>query len=226
MEHPFQLIMFDLDGTLVDSQSSIVASMSAAFRDAGLPAPAPEAVRRIVGLRLEVAIARLAPEADPPLVDRLAAGYRQRFVALRGRPDYEETLFPGAREALEALNQPEVCLGIATGKNRRGLNLVLEHHGLSEHFVVLKTADDGPGKPHPGILESAMSEIGVAARKTVMVGDTTYDVEMACNAGVRAVGVSWGYHEPEELTAAGASRVIARFADLAPTLAALPEQGS
>ena len=120
--------------------------------------------------------------------------------------------------ALEALDRPEVLLGIATGKARRGLLSSLALHDLADHFVTLKTADDGPGKPHPGILESAMAEVGVGAEDTVMVGDTVFDVRMARNARAQAVGVSWGYHEADELSAAGAAHVIDCFEDLLPAL--------
>jgi phosphoglycolate phosphatase len=212
--------MFDFDGTLVDSQNGIVAAMARAFESASHKAPDAAAVRRVVGLRLEAAIGALAPHADPAAVDDLAEGYRQAFFELRTRPDHEEPLFPGARAALEALSRTETLLGIATGKNRRGLLASLERHGLSDHFVTLKTADDGPGKPNPAILELAMSELGIEPADTVMVGDTVFDIGMAVNARTGAVGVSWGYHEPAELAEAGAHHVIDSFDELLPALAA------
>jgi phosphoglycolate phosphatase len=147
--------------------------------------------------------------------------YRDAFLSLRSRPDFHEPLFPGVRAALESLDHPEVLLGIATGKHRRGLLNSLERHDLAERFVTLKTADDGPSKPHPEILKNAMAEFGVEPRDTVMVGDTIFDVQMARNARAHALGVSWGYHEAAELTAAGAARVIDSFDELVPALAAL-----
>ena len=153
-----------------------------------------------------------------------AALVHGRSVDLRRRPDHDEPLFPGAREALSALDRPDVLLGIATGKGRRGLLHVLEHHGLVDRFATLKTADDGPGKPHPAILEEAMAELGVDPVDTVMVGDTVFDVQMARNARVEAIGVAWGYHEAEELMAAGAGCVIETFAALLPALS-MPEPG-
>ena len=178
-------------------------------------------MRRVVGLSLDEAIGRLlaAPSAD--LVAQVAEGYRTAFLALRQTPDYHEPLFPGARDALTALDQPLMCLGIATGKARRGLDASLARHGLAHHFVTRQTADDNPGKPHPAMLQRAMAETGAAAHETVMIGDTVYDMTMARNAGVRAVGVAWGYHPPEELAAAGAADVIGEFADLVSTLATL-----
>ena len=223
MQHAFRLIVFDFDGTLVDSQGSIVTAMTQAFEGAGQAVPEPQAVRRSVGLRLESAVARLLPEADWPLVQEVAERYREAAGVLRARPDSSDSLFPGARAALDSLGRPPVSLGIATGKNRRGLLISLERHGLGHHFVTLKTADDGPSKPHPEILEAAMLEVGAAPRETVMIGDTTFDIEMAVNAGTLAVGVAWGYHETHELRAAGAACVIDDFAELLPTLIALAD---
>ncbi len=219
MRCPFKLVVFDWDGTLVDSQRSIVQSMARAFEAEGFDAPAPEAVRRVVGLRLEMAAAQLLPDpADLDTAERVAESYRNAFQALRARGDVDEPLFPGARETLERLDQPQVSLGIATGKGRRGLLSSLERHGLSEFFVTLQTADDGPGKPHPEILNRAMAEVGTERDETVLIGDTTYDMEMAANAGVRAIGVGWGYHPADELRGSGAARVIESFSELPASL--------
>ncbi len=203
-----KLIMFDFDGTLVDSQRVIVSAMTEAFAAFDRPSPPLEAVRRVVGLHLEQAVAGLAPDAAADEVAGLAARYREAFHALRGRDDFDEPLFPGMRGLIEALEHPEILLGIATGKNRRGLLHSLERHGLRRHFATLKTADDGPGKPHPEILDRAMAEMGVTPGETVMVGDTVFDMQLAVNAGVRPIGVSWGYHGPEELWEAGAGDVV------------------
>ncbi len=227
MSHSFRLIVFDFDGTLVDSLRFIVTAMTRAFEDQGFPAPAPEAVRRIVGLRLEAAAARLLSGSQDPdpqhlaTAERIAAAYRVAFQDMRARNLVDEPLFPGVRETLALLNQSEVCLGIATGKSRRGLVSSLERHDLSELFVTLQTADDGPGKPHPEILHRAMSEVGAEPEETVMIGDTSYDMEMAVNAGVRALGVAWGYHGAEELRASGAAHVVESFPDLPANLANL-----
>ncbi len=229
-----RLVMFDFDGTLVDSQWAIAQVMGEAFASAGLPAPAVEHVRRVIGLRLEAAIARLLPadavegeavlgDAGDGLTARLAASYRDAFFRLHTRPEFHEPLIDGAKNALEALDHPEVFLGIATAKGRRALAASLERHGIGRHFATLKTADDGPSKPHPQILLDAMAEFGVAPARTLVVGDTTYDMEMAVNAGARALGVAWGYHAPQDLLAAGAERVLQSFADM--TLALVGIEG-
>lgn len=224
MDHGFRLILFDYDGTLVDSQRAILHAMTAGFAAADLPPPEAAAVRRVVGLSLEIAVARLCPDpGDGATVSRVADAYRAAFLALRSRPDYDEPLFPGVRNTLAALDRPEVCLGIATGKARRGLLASLERHGLGHHFVTLQTGDDGPGKPHPAMLERAMAEAGVGPGHTVLIGDTSFDMEMAVNAGVPGLGVSWGYHAPEELSASGAAAILDSLAELPPRLEALWE---
>ena len=222
MTHPFRLIVFDFDGTLVDSLRFIVTAFSRAFEDQGFPAPEPEAIRRIVGLRLETAAARLLPNAeDMETAERIAGAYRVAFQDMRARNLVDEPLFPGVRATLTLLNRPEVCLGIATGKSRHGLVSSLERHDLSGLFVTLQTADDGPGKPHPEILHRAMSDVGAEPEETVVIGDTSYDMEMASNAGVRALGVAWGYHGAGELRASGAAHIVESFPDLPSSLAAL-----
>ena len=227
MTHPFRLVVFDFDGTLVDSQRFIATAMARAFEDQGFPAPAPEAVRRIIGLRLETAAARLLFGSQDPgpdemeTAERIAAAYRIAFQDMRARNLVDEPLYPGARAALAKLDEPHVCLGIATGKSRRGLVSSLERHDLSAFFVTLQTSDDGPGKPHPEILHRAMAEAGAEPEETVMIGDTSYDMEMAVNAGVTALGVDWGYHGAEELRASGAPHVVESFPELPSSLAAL-----
>ena len=224
-----RLIAFDFDGTLVDSQRAITEAMALAFLEAGREAPPACRVRRVVGLRLEEAIARLLADDENAadagaLVPGIAAGYRRAFAGLRGRPDFDEPLVDGAREVIEQLDRSGVFLAIATGKNRRGLVASLERHGLGSHFTTLKTADDGPGKPHPGILLDAMAEVGVEPEETLLIGDTIYDIQMARNAGAGALGVAWGYHETGELLAAGAAAVLGDCAQLWPALTDLEDE--
>jgi phosphoglycolate phosphatase len=222
MAHRFRLIVFDFDGTLVDSQGMIVRAMTESFQAFGLAPPTPETVRRMVGLTLERAVADLLPDpVDTATVARVAEGYRQAYFTLRTRPDYHEPLFEGAREVLARLDEPEVCLGIATGKAMRGLLAGLERHGLAHHFVTLQTSDTAPGKPHPGMLRRAMAEVGAGPDDTVLIGDTTFDMEMARNARTPGIGVDWGYHDREELLASGAAMIVDRFADLPDALAVI-----
>jgi phosphoglycolate phosphatase len=213
-----RFIVFDVDGTLIDSQHTVVHCMTQAFTARGLPAPAAAAIRATIGLKLDIALTSLLP--DPEAADArahaeaLVEGYRTAFFVLQDTPGHDEPLFPGTLELLEALTHPEVFLGIATGKNRRGLSRVLARHSLESRFHNLKTADDGPGKPHPHLLEQAMAEVGASPAETVMIGDTTYDIEMARAAGCVAVGVNWGNHPEERLRAAGAHCIIGHFSEL------------
>jgi phosphoglycolate phosphatase len=216
-----KLIVFDVDGTLVDSQHVIVASVQAGFANFGLPVPTGDAIRRIVGLRLTDGLARLAPDLDPPAIEALARAYRDGFQARRAAPDLPETLFPGVRAMLEALAEAGFQLGVATGKSRRGLLAVLEHHGLLPFFITLQTGDVPPGKPHPAMLLRAIDEAGVTPAETAMIGDTTFDIAMACAAGALPIGVAWGYHPADELAAAGAAHLVASSTEIAPLFAAL-----
>lgn len=209
-----RLIVFDCDGTLVDSQATIVACARAAFVAAGLNPPSADAVRRIVGLSLVEAMLELLREPDPVLAARLAAGYKEAFLVHRASPGFHEPLFPGAREVLDALRERDLLLGVATGKAMRGLRLVLEHHGLENHFTTLQTADLHPSKPHPAMVLAAMAQTGMTPEETMVVGDTSFDVLMALAAGAMPVGVAWGNHPPDELVAAGAAHVLEGFAEL------------
>ena len=211
---PIRLAVFDCDGTLVDSQHNIIAAMTAAFRAHGLADPEPASVRRVVGLHLSEAIARLLPDIRSSLGPSVCEAYIDAFRELRERHDHEEHLYPGVVKALDALDRANAILAVATGKSRRGLEATLDRHGLRDRFVVLKTADDGPGKPDPRILLDAIAETGSEPGQTAMIGDTVYDVEMARLARAHAVGVAWGYHPPRDLHAAGAQFVAESFEEL------------
>ncbi|MBF0354697.1 MAG: HAD-IA family hydrolase [Alphaproteobacteria bacterium] len=209
-----KLVVFDVDGTLIDSQHNIVAAVVDAWRAEGLPAPPPEKIRRNIGLPLLEAIAALIPEGGEALHLHLTELYKQAFAANRRRLDYVEPLFPGALEALDVLESEACLLGIATGKSRRGLDAVFERHQLAHRFITVQTADDAPGKPNPDMLLKAMAETGAEAQRTAMIGDTWFDMQMASAANTRAIGVGWGYHEADELIKAGAVQVLREFSDL------------
>lgn len=208
------LVLFDCDGTLVDSQHVIVAAMQAAFSAHGLGEPAPDAVRGVVGLSLHTAMAVLAPEHGPDDHDVLTERYKDAFIAHRaaGRPQGQ--LYPGAAEAVRRLAEQGHVLGVATGKSRRGLATTLERFELGHYFSTLQTADDAPSKPHPGMVNQAIAETGATPQSTVVIGDTTFDVEMAVAAGATAIGVAWGYHDVSSLHAAGARAVLNGFDEL------------
>lgn len=221
------LVMFDMDGTLIDTQSLICEHMATAFSGAGLPAPTPEDVRRIIGLSLPVAIGRLADSQDESLIDRLVEDYKEHYRASLVLGSDREGLFPGARASLDALRaEPDYVLGIATGKGLAGVRRILELHSLSDHFTTLQTPDHNPSKPHPGMLLRAMEETGAATTETVMVGDTVFDIELGRAAGVATIGVTWGYHDAADLVAAGADAMIDHFDDLAPAIRRLIGQGA
>lgn len=209
-----RLVIFDCDGTLVDSQANICLAMEDCFTRAHLEPPDRHAIRRVVGLNLIQAMAVLRPDADAEAHQLLAEDYKNAFHRLRGAGLVEEPLYPGIAELVARLDADGWLLGVATGKSDRGLRMCLDRHGLSHHFVTLQTADHHPSKPHPAMLQAAMSEAGVGPEGTWMIGDTAFDIGMARAAGVRAIGVDWGYHEPEELVAAGAERVISSALEL------------
>lgn len=212
---PLRLALFDCDGTLVDSQFAIVDAMTAAWIAHDLGLPDPMAVRRIVGLSLIDAVAQLLPAHTPRQHAAVAESYKEAFTASRRRGEVYEPLFPGILDTLAALTEAGVLLGVATGKSRRGLDAVLMGHGLTDRFVTLQTADVAPGKPNPHMVQRALAETGVDPAATVVIGDTTYDIQMARNARVASVGVSWGYHPVAELEAAGADRIVHGGADVA-----------
>ena len=205
---PLRLAVFDCDGTLVDSQSSIVDAMFAACDHHEFTRPDAEAVRRMVGLPLEVAIQRLLPQVDVDLSLVMSETYKSAFLDMRKAGAVEEPLYPGVLQVMDDLDAAGWLMGIATGKAMRGLKRTLEHHELTGRFVTQQTADIAQGKPHPEMMLNALSETGVEAANAVMIGDTTFDVEMAVNAGVQCIGVAWGYHETQELMDAGAKMVV------------------
>ncbi len=208
-----RLVVFDCDGTLVDGQAAICETMEEAFVAANLPPPERNTVRRIVGLSLPQALRLLAPEAQDrheTVLEHYKSGFRDR----RTRGILEEPLYDGMAALIERLAGAGWQLGVATGKSDRGLVSCLERHGLLDRFVTLQTADRHPSKPHPAMLEQAMTDAGAVPETTVMVGDTTFDIEMAVAADVKAIGVAWGYHEPAELLDAGAIGVAGNMAEL------------
>lgn len=217
------LVIFDCDGTLVDSQETILHGLEVGFAAVSLPMPDRRTALSIVGLSLEQAFAKLTGPENEHLAGVMADAYRACKIARRAAGLDHDPLYPGTREMLDRLGALDhVLLGVATGKARRGVDHMVEAHGLQNRFVTVQTADTSPSKPHPDMLFRALTETGADKARTVMIGDTAYDMEMARAAGTHAIGVSWGYHDPEMLTAAGAHAVISHFDELDAALSRLP----
>ncbi|HSM40621.1 MAG TPA: HAD-IA family hydrolase [Afifellaceae bacterium] len=209
------LVLFDCDGTLVDSQHIIADAMDRTFVHHGFEPPGVERTRTVVGLSLPIAIAGLLDETDRHSAPEMAETYKGQFMALRSSPNLREPLFPGAMEVLDRLQRrDEVVIGMVTGKSRRGVRAVVEHHGLDGVFHVVRTADDCPSKPHPAMVLEACGETGIEPERAIVVGDTRFDMDMARAAGASPVGVSWGYHPVDALRESGAVAVLRQFDDL------------
>ena len=214
MTDRLRLVIFDVDGTLVDSQADIAGAMRIAFGTIGAEPPEREAVLGIVGLSLPQAMEVLAPDCATSDHQKLVEAYKEAYVSLRSRADVSVTspLYPGALEVLDQLKAQDLTLlGIATGKSRRGLDVLVQAHELDGYFINQQVSDFHPSKPHPAMLQAALSETGFEAAQAVMIGDTSYDMDMARAAGVAGLGVSWGYHDKTKLIAAGARRIVDRF---------------
>ncbi len=194
----YDLLVFDWDGTLMDSAARIVASMRAAFTELALVPPAPAAARDVIGLGLSHAVAELAPDLDATAHGRIIDRYRARYLELDDTP---APLFPGAAEVVVELSAQGYLLAVATGKSRRGLEQALAQTGLGGHFQATRSADETFSKPHPQMLLELLDELGVAASRALMIGDTEYDLLTARNAGVDALAVGYGAHAPERLLA-------------------------
>jgi phosphoglycolate phosphatase len=199
-----RLAIFDCDGTLVDSGATIHRALQAAFEAHGLDCPPPSVSRRVIGLSLVEAMAMLVPGADH---DALSRTYKDAFIAMRQSGHVEEPLFDGIQSLLDALEAEGWLLAVATGKSDRGLRHCLESHGIHARFASLQTADRHPSKPHPSMALAAIAESGAQPETSVVIGDTNYDIGMALAAGTGAIGAAWGYHERDELMAAGAHGV-------------------
>ncbi|MGB0798386.1 MAG: HAD-IA family hydrolase [Planktomarina sp.] len=215
MTSPLSLILFDVDGTLVDSQAHIFGAMVSAFESQDLPVPPKSDVLSIVGLSLFEAFGVLRPDLDDAKRDALVAAYKNSFMSMR-QDRTPSPLYPGARACLDQLGLiDEYLLGVATGKSRRGLDHVLRAHDLGGKFVTEQVADFHPSKPHPAMAQAALDASG--AERGVMIGDTTYDMEMGRAAGLKTIAVTWGYHPVADLRPL-ADVVVDRFAELAPAI--------
>ncbi len=208
------MVVFDCDGTIVDSQRAIVEIMQATFESYNLRLPKREKILLGVGLELSVGIERLMPEKHGLDIRELCTTYRKLANDKRENDKLGDPLYPDAENIIRKLHADDWLLGIATGKSRIGLDYVLNSRNLSQLFITKQTSDSAAGKPNPEMLENAMRDTGVNSSNVFMVGDTTYDICMAVNAKTRAIGVSWGYHKTEELLDSGAEIVLDNYQDL------------
>ena len=207
----YQLLVFDWDGTLMDSQARIVACIQSAADDLDLAIPDDRQARDIIGLGLMEAVARLFPEHDTPMHRRLADRYREHFLVLN---QSRSELFPQAEQVLRELSGSDFLMAVATGKSRRGLKRELEETGLESLFHATRCADEAHSKPHPQMLNDILDELGMAPEAALVIGDTEYDMQMAMNAGVSALGVSFGVHDSERLLEHGALKCIDALTEL------------
>ena len=202
-----RLVVFDCDGTLVDSGATIYAALSETFRQHGHEVPAAREARRVIGLSLVEAMAGLLPRLGGDAHIQLSEAYKRNFMAMRQAGQVEEPLFDGVIELLDALEEQGWLLAVATGKSDRGLRHCLEQHDIHARFVSLQTADRHPSKPHPSMVQQAIADAAASPETTIVVGDTSFDMGMAAAAGARPIGAGWGYHDAEELIEAGAIAV-------------------
>ena len=222
-----KLVLFDCDGTLVDSGDFIHRCMAESFVDAGLQPPEIAQTHSIIGLSLPLAIAQILGREPDEQVQWLTQRYKENFVRLRQAPDFAEPLYDGILPLLTELDaRGDLLLGIVTGKSQRGVRAVFERHDIGRHFVVIRTADDCPSKPHPAMVLESCSEMGVKPDRTIVIGDAIYDMQMARSAGAMAAGVSWGYHDKQALIDAGAHHVMNAPSDLFALLHELEERSS
>ncbi len=209
-----KLAVWDVDGTLVDSRASIHRAAVEAAHVIGIEPPSYEQVRQIVGVSLFEALQMMRPDLDPETIAAYSREFQNAFLRFHADPDFRETLYDGAHATLLRLKAEDWFLGMATGNSRRGVTRLTEKHGWTDLFDVTACADDGPSKPHPHMLQCNMNALGVGAHQTVMIGDTSHDIKMAREAGVHAVGVSWGFHTVEELELSGAHVIVHSFDEL------------
>ncbi len=213
-------ILFDVDGTIVDSEALIVRAMQNAFEAQSLDAPGAKEIQQIIGLSLHVAVEVLCMplkgvEVDDNLIEKIGEGYKTSYQHLRDELGHPEPLFEGTLELLDRLRgQDEVLLGLATGKSMKGVRSLIERFDLKGYFQTIQTSCNAPSKPHPAMIEQALRETGVDAHRAVMIGDTTFDMEMAQNAGVPSIGVTWGHHERDELLSFAPKVIVDEFSDL------------
>jgi len=207
-----KLALFDVDGTLVNSEAMITASLASAFQSEAMAPPPRETMLSIVGLSLVDAMRKLAPGEEDARHHRLADAYKAAFWKYRDENAHAELLFDGALDLLQTLRRrDDVILGVATGKSRRGVDHLFQRHGFDGWFATIQTSDSHPSKPHPSMVLQALAETGLAPEDAIVIGDTSYDIGMARAAGAGAIGVTWGNQTRSELENAGAHYIVSDF---------------
>ena len=210
MDKRYDLIVFDWDGTVVDSTAVIASSIQAACRDLDLPVPSDEAARHVIGMGLAEALRHAVPDAPPEKYQPLAERYRHHYLSR----DAGIPLFAGAQETIAELHDAGYQLAVATGKSRNGLERSMHASGMAGYFHATRTADQTFSKPHPAMLQEIMEEVGVEPARALMVGDTTHDLQMVINAGVDALGVTHGAHPAQQLRELQPLALLGDFAGL------------
>lgn len=211
-----KLVLFDCDGTIVDSAAVIHACMERTFEDFDQIQPGLDLTKSIIGLTLDIAIAQMLNRPVDAEIAAMTARYKEHFMLYRQSGGALEPAYDGLLPLIAGLAaRDDVILGVVTGKSRRGLDAILAHHDLTKLFFTTRTADDCPSKPHPAMVLECCAEAGIDAKQTTVIGDAVYDMQMAVSAGARSVGVSWGYGPVEALRAAGAAHVVNNADELA-----------
>lgn len=207
----YQLIIFDWDGTLMDSAQKIANCIKAAARDVELAEPTDQAAKNIIGLGLYEAMHRLFPDSEKSTLDRLIESYKTHFVI---QDSTEQGLFNGVEAGLKALDRAGAVLAVATGKSRVGLDRVLSEVALAPYFITTRCADETRSKPHPQMLHDILDFTAIEPHKAIMIGDTTFDMDMAANAGMAGLGAGYGVHSESMLRDSKAVEVAESFGDI------------
>lgn len=211
-----KLVLFDCDGTLVDSAGLIHEVMARTFVHFGHDRPEMSLTKSIIGLTLDIAIARMQgkPHVDDEAI-AMTAHYKSIYAETRAQAGFQEPLFDGITAMIETLaKRDELLMGAVTGKSRRGLDLIMDTHGFRPHFIVSRTADDCPSKPHPAMVTECCSQTGIVPADTIVIGDAIYDMQMAKAAGAKAIGVAWGYASVDDLWKAGADAIVEHASEI------------
>ena len=220
------LILFDCDGTLVDSEALIVKAMQIAFENVGFEPPPSQAIRSVIGLSLPLAIEALGIKAGKGDIKEIGENYKTGYSFLRDTQGLSEPLFEGVEPLLADLNRVDhYVLGIATGKSLKGVGSLLDQYQLHSLFQTIQTSDNAPSKPHPAMITQALQETGIAKSNAIMIGDTSYDMEMALSADVPAIGVTWGHHSEEELSLYNPHSIVQDMAGLRAAIGSIVERG-